>query len=406
MNKVVKDLLAEALSLLEMHHKDHAGASQKAWVGPNDIVAVTDTDRFAQIVEEIYLSDKKISEMFSRKTIFKIIEERLVSYKRRGESFVSEDDCNIFSEQHKVLPRCLSVFAPISGVRLDSVEKVTISAFEIGPSKKLALPLSNASPESGELYIKIDVVKAYDHQRVIEIAEESFLDFVRIIIFISGKHDKTIQIKTGLPAFPSMSRELMYVQTSSYQITDTEGRLESGSVSNKTLEKIPVDNPFFCKNLQFEKLLNLYAKRHAGEQITDFENRIINAAIAVGESAKSRDIKNSILYSCIALEILFSFDDGSLFQKSIADRLADTMAFIVAKDKEARLHVNATLKKVYQMRSALVHGGNKKLNDDYIVVNALVRMAICELLANDKYTEIKKIDQLYAMVKEAQYSYS
>ncbi|MBV4482297.1 hypothetical protein [Pseudomonas khavaziana] len=89
MNKVVKDLLAEALSLLEMHHKDHAGASQKAWVGPNDIVAVTDTDRFAQIVEELYLSDKKISERFSRKTIFKIIEERLVSYKRRGESFVS-----------------------------------------------------------------------------------------------------------------------------------------------------------------------------------------------------------------------------------------------------------------------------------------------------------------------------
>ena len=82
------------------------------------------------------------------------------------------------------------------------------------------------------------------------------------------------------------------------------------------------------------------------------------------------------------------------------------MAFIVAKEKEARLHVNATLKKVYQMRSALVHGGNKKLNDDYIVVNALVRMAICELLANDKYSEIKKIDQLYAMVKEAQYSYA
>ncbi len=62
----------------------------------------------------------------------------------------------------------------------------------------------------------------------------------------------------------------------------------------------------------------------------------------------SENIKNSIIYTCIALEILFSFDDGSLFQKSIGDRLVDTFVFIVAKDRQSRLDTSERIKKFTQ----------------------------------------------------------
>ncbi|MFX4243544.1 hypothetical protein ACOL22_12310, partial [Aliarcobacter butzleri] len=81
-----------------------------------------------------------------------------------------------------------------------------------------------------------------------------------------------------------------------------------------------------------------YEKKHFNKKISKMEIRLLNASIAIGESALSKNIKNSIIYTSMAFEILFSFDEGSLFQKSIGDRLADTFAFIIASDKETRLN--------------------------------------------------------------------
>jgi len=57
------------------------------------------------------------------------------------------------------------------------------------------------------------------------------------------------------------------------------------------------------------------------------------------------------------------------------------------------------------MRSALVHGGDKEISIDYIKINTYLRVAISQLLNNDKYSHLRKIDDLYDMVKEAQNSY-
>lgn len=136
------------------------------------------------------------------------------------------------------------------------------------------------------------------------------------------------------------------------------------------------------------------------------KERLLNSALALGQSMNDRDIKNSIIYTCISLEILFSFDESSLFQKSISDKLADILVFIVATDTQSRINTSSFIKKFYGLRSALVHGGNKKTNNDYIAINTLLRSAINELLNNKKYQNIENIDRLYSMVKEAQYSYS
>ena len=135
------------------------------------------------------------------------------------------------------------------------------------------------------------------------------------------------------------------------------------------------------------------------------EKRLLNASISIGESALSKNIKNSIIYTSMGLEILFSLDESSLFQKSISDKLADTFAFIVGTDKETRLDASKAIKTFYNLRSALVHGGNAKVNNDYMVINLYLRAIINELLNNEKYANIKTINDLYAMVKEAQYSY-
>ncbi|UOB56993.1 HEPN domain-containing protein [Burkholderia pyrrocinia] len=255
------------------------------------------------------------------------------------------------------------------------------------------------------MYVSVGITDIYDNTIAITKAEVAFLDFARLVVFLSGKLDRSVRIKTGLPLYADLSHERMYVNTSSYQILDEAGNLESSSVTNKHLEKIPVNNDFFCKNEQFGKLWSLYERRHEGSKLTDIESRILNCALALGESSMTTDTRNSIIYTCISLETLLSFDEGSLFQKSIGEKLSDLFSFIVAKDIDSRLLVSKLLKNVYSMRSAIVHGGDKKLSNENLSINMLARAAINELINDDRFNDITNISQLNNKLKIAQNSY-
>lgn len=395
------ELLNTALELIELVPIKDAMQSQKKWIINEKIaLSVTLIERYYLTLEEIFLSEKFICERFSRKKIFSYVENLLIKNKLKNSIFCKESSDNFFLELSEIKPKDVYVLAPISGIRINLSES-KFSIFEFVHVSKLKMPLSNGA----DYYIKVFIQNIYDDQIAISKAKNAFDDFARLAIFISGRNDKNIFIKTGLPIYPNISQTLMYVETSSYQLFCDDKEFPSGEISNKYIEKIPIDNDFFIHNEQFSKLLSLYEKKHFGKKISDLEKRIVNASLSIGESMMSENIKNSIIYTCIALEILFSFDEGSIFQKSIADRLADTFVFIVAKDKQSRIDTSKIIKKVYSMRSALVHGGEKSTNDDYITINILMRAAITDLLNNEKYKIINKIDDLYNMVKDAHYSY-
>jgi len=291
---------------------------------------IDNAEEFYEYIEEIYCSDKNISARFSRRTIFDFIEKDLIRQKMNKVEYTCEMGESLFSHQHGISPCFVNITAPISGVRLDdSARDFSLSAFKFGYLQDLEIPISGESDLDDGLYIQTAIDNVYDKTLAIAKAENAFLDFARLIVFISGKNDNSIRINTGLPLRPSVSREKMYVNTDSYQITDKQGRLEQCKIENKYLEKIPVNNSFFVSHQQLNKLWRLYNNKHRGDKLTDIELRIINSVLAVGESIMNTNIKNSVIYTCIALEILFSYDEGSMFQKSIADRIADTFVFIL-----------------------------------------------------------------------------
>jgi hypothetical protein len=395
-------LLNEVLELIEQRPHAEAIKSVKFWLYPDKCYALTDGEKFYSNLEGVFNIDKKISKRFSRKLIFDFLEESLLKKKNENNKYTEDMEDVIFDSFYQVSPKTLYVTAPISGIRLDeNINKFELSVFKFGDLSSLSIPISN---ENG-IYIQTAINEVYDNSIAIKNAENSFYDFAKLIVFISGKNDKSIQINTGLPLRPSLSHEQMYVETTSYQITNEQGALEQGKIENKYLEKIPINNKFFYESKRFKKLWSMYEIKHKGNKLTDMQSRILNSSLAIGESAMSQNTKNSVIYTCIALEILFSYDEGSIFQKSIADRLADTFSYIVGEDKEARLISSNLLKKVYRMRSALVHGGDKEISDEYVAINILLKAAISELLNNEKYSQLKKIDELYAMVKDAQNSY-
>jgi hypothetical protein len=375
--------------------------SYKSWsFQDGSSIVATDINAYSLALEKIYEDNSMVGSRFSRKTVFKYIEDRIPRLKISGKDVESSD--KFFKELLDIKPMSMSVFAPISGVRLDGgVRTFTLSSFGFGYLQDLEMPMAN---ENG-MYISTTIENVYDKEIALHRADNSFLNFIKLIIFLSGKQDRSILIETGLPLKPDISHERMYVSTSSYQVQINNEKIQSSDISNIFIEKIPVNHEFFVSREGLGKVWELYERKHVGQKIGDLEARVLNAALALGESASTKDARNSILYTCIALEILFSRDDGALFQKSIGQNVADLFAFIVAKDVSSRKEIAKLTKKVYGMRSAIVHGGEKEMSGENMVVNVFMRAALAELLTADRFRDVTRLSTVFEMMQDAQYSY-
>lgn len=396
-------ILNSAMDLFKVATKEEAEKAIFSWQDESTktIYMLNDFDSFNDCMESLIRLDKNISNRFSRETINEFIINKIKSMKIKNNKF----DTNLktfFAELNDIEPKTLYVTAPISGIRLDyGCREFQLSVFNFGYLDDLKMPLSI---EDG-MYIQVEIRNICDNKLAIQKAEDAFLDFAKLIVFLSGKVDRSIFINTGLPLRPSVSHEQMYVNSSSFQVTSNKRGFEFENISNVIREKIPVNNDLLIKNKYFSLLWDLYKKNLYGDKLTDIESRVLNSALAVGESSMTPDLKNSVIYTCIALEILFSFDEGSIFQKSIGEKLADMLSFVVAKDKESRLSTGKLTKKVYGMRSAIVHGGNKNLTNKNLDVNVLLRSAINQILNSERFKGVNSISDMNSMLKEAQNSY-
>ena len=375
--------------------------SFKSWLSSDGTsVVATDSAAYYNALENLASDNLTIASRFSRKKIYKFIEDRLPRLKRSGQ--IPESSEIFFKELLEQEPTSMVVSVPISGIRLDGgVRSFELACFRFGYLQDLEVPMAN---QSG-MYISTTIKDAYDEDIAFHKAENAFLNFAKLITLLSGKQDKSIFIETGLPLKPDLSHERMYVSTNSYQIQGAHGRMSSAEVKNIHIEKIPVNSAFFTSKEVLGKLWILYERKHTGVKLSDLESRILNTALALGESASTKDVRNSILYTCIALEILFSRDDGALFQRSIGQNVADLFAFIVANNASARKEIVKLTKKVYGMRSAIVHGGDKEMSNDNLVVNYFMRGALGELLSAERFRDAKRLSTIHEMMLDAQYSY-
>ena len=235
------ELLNAALELIKPVSHEEAKQSQKAWINDGGALSVSSVELFYGIFEEIYLSEKIIYERFSRKKIFLYLENLLVKFKKSGSVFCQENSDKLFSEMFEIKPKNLDVLAPVSGIRLNSSTN-KFSVFEFGYVSELKIPLAN----DAKYYIKICIKNVYDGLIAISKAINAFDDFARLAVFISGKNDKNVVIKTGLPAYPQISPTLMYVESSSYQILCGDEEFTGCEINSKYVEIVPIDDVFFC----------------------------------------------------------------------------------------------------------------------------------------------------------------
>ncbi|MEQ5519110.1 hypothetical protein [Providencia rettgeri] len=369
------------------------------------------------IIEKIYSDNKEVSDRFSQKTtglylidkIKKALElnftgsEEELSRKINNDEIFSDDTVKgFFDDLLNVKPKKMKVSSPILGVKIESnISTVNIGPFEISSGKDV----SEVFFDKNLMYISIEIEQVYDIDIAILKANDAFEDFIRLVHFISW-NNSGIYIKVGYPLAITTIGNIIQKDSETYIVKNENGEFESVTHKNNIFNLIAIDDVFFAKNKDFGNLWDFYGEKIKSKKYKGkIQERILNSALYLGQARRDVDIKNAVIYTCIALETIFSFDENSLFQKSISDKLADTLVFIAATDLETRKKVNSLLKRVYALRSAIVHGGDKNISNDYISIGFTLRIALSELLNNEKYNDVKIIQDLYNMVKDAQYSY-
>ena len=114
------------------------------------------------------------------------------------------------------------------------------------------------------------------------------------------------------------------------------------------------------------------------EELTDFEKRIWTALYWYGEAMSEREFNSLIIKYATCLEALFNSREGG-----ISEQISEFTAHVIGKNKEERMEIYSTVKKLYSLISNAVRGGAIENNLDssflerirLICVQALLEMS-------------------------------
>lgn len=359
------------------------------------------------LITKTICMNKTVSQRFSLKKIIEFVLKKILEVKEKD---IQIEKNSFFNELLAIESHRVFVRAPISGIKLQKEDvEFSHSIFKFGyfdESSGSDMPLSR---EERGMYIQVELNEVYDDQCAIKMAEEIYDNFIKLIFFLAGRIDNKINIKVGLPSYPDAGPDSIYVSSSSYELMYEEGEFHSMSISNTICDKISINDDFFIENQDFPRIWDLFTRKHdtSKKKLNDMESRIIDTALYIGDTFRTPNTDYSIIFVAAALERLFSYSDGALFQKSIGEKLADIFVYLAGHDLASRDIQAKLLKEVYGYRSAIMHGGKATdLLNKHMHLSILLSGVISKLLKEEEFNTIKEFSDLYKKVKDAQYSYS
>ena len=145
------------------------------------------------------------------------------------------------------------------------------------------------------------------------------------------KYNKTIFDLT-------IGRDFYYLRTKTRKISSPNG--------------IPVDETFInrYKRCGFDRLETVC---FMDDKI---QNKIMGSINWLYESRIDPSIESAIVKTSIAIESLLIFSE----HESLANSISERIAYLISNDLEIRMKISKYVKKFYNIRSGIVHGGRKK----------------------------------------------
>lgn len=151
----------------------------------------------------------------------------------------------------------------------------------------------------------------------------------------------------------------------------------------------------------FSNIKDIISNNHK----TPLEKKINDSIIWHGKSIYEGHQEHKIILMCIACEILFSGSTNItwLTAGSISDKISSAMAFLTAEDLETRKQIAKLVKKIYDIRSRIVHGTEYSINKDDLRNFQL--LTIRAILNTSKLTDqLNNLEELREYVNDKKFS--
>lgn len=138
------------------------------------------------------------------------------------------------------------------------------------------------------------------------------------------------------------------------------------------------------------------------KQNSEIEKRIFQSINWFGKAINSDVYEEQFLFFAISIEsLLVGNEPDSPFanQGSITQRISDRSAFLVGEDFDSRVKIEKDVKKLYNLRSKIVHTGAKVENSDVIKIESMAK----ELILSFSKKNFSSHSNFVEWIKRAQY---
>lgn len=357
------------------------------------------------IIEDIWSHDREIRRTVSEETVEENVMQLLYKTKVDAHKPQANDINNILTFLSKLKPIEYRVFRSIYGLNIESDEPYILGNYHFYQltkhKKELKESIGHYFRDSlinrfGSDTIISTIVIARDNGGAIQQAEYEFEKFENIFTYMRF---------TDIPSYEAEMLELSNkAKPISVAVSDIPGFEERTRLGkNRRGYNVSIDDLYFIEESNgYDRIWNLTKN----PKISQIERRILNAVEWVGKGIKDRDSTKMLLQLTFAIESLFVFaKKGVLVSPSIASQLSEASAFVAYTDKKERIKTEKFIKKIYEVRSSIVHGRATDIKDsDIYQLFILIKKIISNLLTSHEYSKFTSIEQLYEQINELKYT--
>lgn len=235
--------------------------------------------------------------------------------------------------------------------------------------------------------------EARHSEKAIEIADEHFERFELILRYVIGS--ATNHFEVGVLNYQGWRHRKAYI------LSDM-GQVSSSWTRHGPIEPIPLDDPCYVnEDSGYHTVWGFTTKKN----LNKFQKRIMLAVEWIGQSMADPSPQSAFIKAAIALEIIFTYNEGDIIIPSIMNQISESIALILGSSVDERLKLESSVKKLYGLRSKIVHSGNKDISQaEYKTLLEIARSVIIKILTSDKLNSVDSVQDLYTILKKIKYS--
>lgn len=235
--------------------------------------------------------------------------------------------------------------------------------------------------------------EARHFEKALEIADEHFERFELILRYVLGS--ATNHFEVGVLNYQGWRHRKAYILSDMGEV--------SNSLSNDgPRERIRLDDPRFVNE---DNGYHTVWGFTTNKNLNKFQKRVMLAVEWIGQSMADPSPQSAFIKAAIALEIIFTYNEREIITPSIMNQISESIALILGSSVDERLEIERSVKKLYGLRSKIVHSGNKDISQaDYKTLLEIARFVIIKILTSDKLNSVDSVEELYTILKKIKYS--